>query len=127
MNRFSFITHSVADFSSGEVHFESQPTDYTTVIGASAYFNCTYSGYYGLPLWYINGTFFYLSLPKFHYLTKFGVMVTDVNKKSNQTTYECIVLNKRSTVGKLIILGKTFHEKKSWLANYYHQTYYTKV
>jgi len=90
----------------GEVQFEAQPINTSVKIGEDAYFNCTYTGFSGPPVWSINGITFYSLLPRYHYRTASGIMVAKVRSYNNNTSYQCILLTRRSTVGTLTIRGK---------------------
>jgi len=89
-----------------EIIFEKEPTDTVVYIGETAFFNCSYSGTPDYPIWIINGSNYYLSLPPNHFMTETFLMVTNVSKINNQTTYQCVAFTKHSTVGRLTVLGK---------------------
>ena len=77
----------------------------TVDAGDSVVFNCSFTGSPGAPSWNINGLIFDLSrIPGSYSLTNgFSLMVNQVALEMNNTFYQCIIGDFKSSIGYLFV------------------------
>ena len=87
----------------GDVVITLSPQNFTASVGATATFQCEYTGTSDIPLWEIGGTEYgSTALPPQHLYTANGLRVENVQSSMNNTKYICILLDYDFTAQRLI-------------------------
>ena len=80
------------DFTGNHVVITNSPQNVTACVGATATFQCEYTGTTDIPQWEIDGTEYgSTALPPQHLYTANGLHVENVQSAMNNTKYICVV------------------------------------